>query len=268
MEIIRRGVVLINLNDLALPGTPERDLLERVDMSKLPRHIAVIMDGNGRWAKSRGLPRIEGHRTAVASVSEILEVCARLGIEVLTLYAFSVENWKRPRAEVHALMRLLIEYIRKELHTLHSHNIRLRVIGRLQDLNPTVQKEISRAVELTRNNTGTLLNVALNYGGRTEMVDAVKRIAGAVLERQLKIEEIDETVIGNHLYTSGLPDPDLMIRTSGEMRISNFLLWQLAYSELWMTPTLWPDFRRLDLFQALIDYQKRERRFGDVVAVK
>lgn len=259
---------MIHLNDLAAKGSPERDLLERIDLNRLPRHIAVIMDGNGRWAKSRGLPRIEGHRTAVASVSEILEVCARLGIEVLTLYAFSVENWKRPRAEVNALMRLLIEYIRKELNALHSNHIRLRTIGRMEELQPTVQKELVRAIERTRNNTGTLLNVALNYGGRTEIVDAVRHIAEAVSQGRLRVEEIDETIIHNHLYTAGLPDPDLMIRTSGEMRISNFLLWQLAYSELWITPTLWPDFRRIDLFQALIDYQKRERRFGDVKAVK
>ncbi len=242
--------------------------MEQIDFSRLPRHIAVIMDGNGRWAQSRGLTRIEGHRAAVNSVSEVLEISARMGISVLTLYAFSVENWKRPQAEVRTLMRLLKDYIRKELDHLHSHNIRFQAIGRLENLAQSVQSELKRAMEKTRTNTGTVLNVALNYGGRTEIIDAVRRIAVRVREGSLAADDIDERLLENHLYTVGLPDPDLLIRTSGEMRVSNFLLWQIAYCELWITKTLWPDFRRRDLFQAILDYQKRERRFGGVNAVR
>jgi undecaprenyl diphosphate synthase len=259
---------LINLDDLASPGTPERAFVEEIDFSRLPRHIAVIMDGNGRWAQTRGLTRIEGHRAAVNSVSEILEICARMQIPVLTLYAFSVENWKRPQAEVRTLMRLLKDYIRKELDHLHSHNIRFQAIGRLENLAKSVQVELARAMEKTQANTGTVLNVALNYGGRTEIVDAVRRIAAKVREGSIPLESIDERILGEHLYTVGLPDPDLLIRTSGEMRVSNFLLWQIAYSELWITKTLWPDFRRRELFQAILEYQKRERRFGGVTAVR
>jgi len=243
---------------LAVAGTEEACLLSQIDRSRLPRHVAVIMDGNGRWAAERRRPRVAGHRAGIDAVREIVEVSARLGLEVLTLYAFSKENWKRPRSEVATLMALLREYVRREIDTLLEHNIRLQTIGRSGDLPPRARHEIDRALESTAGATGMRFNIALSYGGRTEITDACRAIAAAGLPP----DAIDESTIAAHLYTAGQPDPDLLIRTSGELRVSNFLLWQIAYAEIWVTETLWPDFRRLHLFQALLDYQGRERRYG------
>ena len=233
--------------------------LDRIRLSgDVPRHVAVIMDGNGRWARERGLRRVAGHRAGIDAVRETVEVSARLGIEFLTLYAFSRENWKRPRREVSTLMSLLREYVRRELDTLVRNDIRLQVIGRLHDLPIAARRELERAADRTRNNGGLVFNIALSYGGRTEIVDACKSIMEAgISSAELTVEEF-----ARHLYTRGQPDPDLLIRTSGELRVSNFLLWQIAYAEIWVTETLWPDFRRIHLFRALLDYQRRERRYG------
>jgi undecaprenyl diphosphate synthase len=251
-------------SELAKPGSEEERLLERVDPSRLPRHVAVIMDGNGRWARERHLPRVAGHRSGIDSVREIVEVSARLGIEVLTLYAFSQENWKRPQAEVRTLMSLLKEYIRRELHTLVENDIRMRVLGHPEDLPEGPRTELERALESTRDNTGLQFNIALSYGGRTELVDACR----AIVESGVSPDEIDADLVASKLYTTGQPDPDLLIRTSGEMRVSNFLLWQIAYSEIWVTDTLWPEFRRRHLFQAILDFQRRERRYGGLGPAK
>jgi undecaprenyl diphosphate synthase len=244
------------------PGTPDEALARQVNFDQLPAHVAIIMDGNGRWAAQRHLPRVEGHRAGIESVRDVVETSARLGIDVLTLYAFSVENWKRPRAEVNTLMMLLKRYIRLELGTLLKNNIRFRVIGRPDELAPDVQHELESGIAQTAANTGMLFNIALNYGGRAEIVDAARRaIASGIAP-----EDLDERKFGEYLYTAGQPDPDLLIRTSGEMRISNFLLWQIAYSEIWVTDTLWPDFRCRDLLEAVVAYQKRERRYGGIKA--
>jgi undecaprenyl diphosphate synthase len=242
------------------PGSPDETLARQVNYEHLPEHVAIIMDGNGRWAAQRHLPRVEGHRAGIDSVRDVVETSARLGIDVLTLYAFSIENWKRPRAEVNTLMLLLKRYIRLELATLNNNNIRFRVIGRSEELAPDVQDELEIGIGQTAGNTGMLFNIALNYGGRAEIVDAARRaIASGIAP-----EELDEKRFGDFLYTSGQPDPDLLIRTSGEMRVSNFLLWQIAYSEIWVTDTLWPDFRRRDLLEAVLAYQKRDRRYGGI----
>ena len=246
------------------PGSPDATLLERIDPDRLPVHVAVIMDGNGRWANARDLPRVEGHRAGTESVRQIIETTARLGIGYLTLYAFSVENWKRPRAEVNELMRLLRKYIKSDLPTLMKHNIRFQAIGRIEEMGPHTKRLIRHAKETTAANTGLMLSVALNYGGRTEMVDAVRRIAGQVANQRLVPSEIDVDCISRNLYTAEMPDPDLLIRTSGENRVSNFLLWQIAYTEFHVTPVLWPDFRRIHLFEAILDYQARVRRFGGI----
>jgi undecaprenyl diphosphate synthase len=238
----------------------EAQLLAQIDLQRLPEHIAIIMDGNGRWAKKRRLPRIAGHRAGIRAVRQAVEACARLGVPYLTLYAFSVENWKRPHLEVKLLMALLREYLKKEIGELNKQNISLGVIGRIAELPKPVQRDLENAIEKTRGNTGMRLTLALNYGARAELVDAVRALASHL--KQNGHGEIDESAIGRHLYTHALPDPDLLVRTSGEMRLSNFLLWQVAYSEIWVTETLWPDFTQLDLFQAIIDYQKRERRYG------
>jgi undecaprenyl diphosphate synthase len=244
------------------PGSPDEALARQVNFEQLPAHVAIIMDGNGRWAAQRRLPRVEGHRAGIDSVRDVVETSARLGIDVLTLYAFSVENWKRPRAEVNTLMMLLKRYIRLELETLQRNNIRFRVIGRAEELASDVQDELEAGIRRTAANTGLQFNIALNYGGRAEIVDAARKaIASGVAP-----DELDEQRFAQFLYTSGQPDPDLLIRTSGEMRVSNFLLWQIAYSEIWVTDTLWPDFRRRDLLQALVAYQKRERRYGGIKA--
>lgn len=238
----------------------EADLLNQIDLHRLPQHIAIIMDGNGRWAKRRRLLRIAGHRAGIRAVRQAVEACARLGVPYLTLYAFSVENWKRPHTEIKLLMRLLREYLKKEISELNRQNIRLEVIGRIQELPKPVLDDLQNALDQTRQNMGMRLVLALNYGGRAELVDAVQELL--VRARQNGSITVDEAMLSEHLYTRGLPDPDLLIRTSGEFRLSNFLLWQVAYAELWVTETLWPDFTQKDLYQAIVDYQKRERRYG------
>ncbi len=240
-----------------------QEMVALLDSRRIPTHVAIIMDGNGRWANRRGLPRIAGHRAGVSPVRESVETCARLGVEALTLYAFSVENWKRPRAEVDTLWRLLRFYLRRELPELNRNGVVLRVIGRLDELPSKVRDEIDYAEERTRLNGGMRLNLAINYGGRAEMVDAINAvIAQARREGTLGSLQVTEERISANLYTADLPDPDLLIRTSGEMRVSNFLLWQIAYAELYVTDTLWPDFNRAELLRAFLDFQKRERRFG------
>jgi undecaprenyl diphosphate synthase len=246
------------------PGSPDEALARQIDFTRLPAHVAIIMDGNGRWAARRHLPRVEGHQAGIDAVRDVVEASARLGIQVLTLYAFSVENWKRQRVEIDTLMRLLKRYLRLERQTLLSNNIRFRVIGRVEELAPGVRKELERAAEEARLNTGMQFNVALNYGGRAEIVDGVRR----VLHERLRPEEVDERRFGEFLYTAGQPDPDLLIRTSGEMRVSNFLLWQIAYAEIWVTDTLWPDFRCRHLLDAILAYQKRDRRYGGIAPVR
>ena len=220
------------------------------------------MDGNGRWAAKRYMPRVEGHRAGITSVRDTVETCARLGLKVLTLYAFSVENWKRPATEVGTLMVLLKRYLRMELATLQKHDIRFNVIGRVDDLADDVKKELLHAAERTASNTGMLFNIALNYGGRAEIVDAARR----AMASGMRPEQLTEEVFGSLLYTGGQPDPDLLIRTSGELRVSNFLLWQIAYAEIYVTETLWPDFRRQHLLEAILAFQKRERRYGGIAA--
>jgi undecaprenyl diphosphate synthase len=255
---------LQDLLEIVPAGTSEEDLLRAIDWKRLPRHVAIIMDGNGRWAQLRQKHRVEGHRAGIQAVRDTVETAARLGLEVLTLYAFSIENWKRPRSEVATLMGLLKHYLRSELDTLLSNNIRFRVVGRRDELEPDVRGELGRAEERTVSNTGLQFNIALNYGGRAEIVDAVKRLVAEVQARGTSPDALDEADIARHLYTAGQPDPDLLIRTSGELRVSNFLLWQIAYSEIWVTDVLWPDFRRKHLLQAILDYQKRERRYGGI----
>ncbi len=251
---------LDDLLSVVEPGSPEEALARQVDFDRLPRHIAVIMDGNGRWAAQRHLPRVEGHRAGIDSVREVVESSARLGIQVLTLYAFSLENWKRPAAEVSTLMSLLKRYLRLELNTLLKNNIRFHVIGRGEELARDIRDELASAEARTAANTGMIFNIALNYGGRAEIVEAAKRLLSA----GVRSDELDEQRFAGFLYTAGQPDPDLLIRTSGEMRVSNFLLWQIAYAEIWVTDTLWPDFRKRDLLEAILAYQKRDRRYGGI----
>jgi undecaprenyl diphosphate synthase len=241
-------------------GSPEEALARQVDFERLPQHIAVIMDGNGRWAAQRHLPRVEGHRAGIESVREVVEGSARIGIKVLTLYAFSVENWKRPVTEVSTLMMLLKRYLRLELNTLLRNDIRFNVIGRQDELAPDIRGELAMAAAQTASNGGMLFNIALNYGGRAEIVEAARRAMAA----GVGADELDEQRFSDFLYTAGQPDPDLLIRTSGEMRVSNFLLWQIAYAEIWVTDTLWPDFRKAHLLEAILAYQKRDRRYGGI----
>jgi undecaprenyl diphosphate synthase len=255
---------LQDLLNVVASGSEEQSLLRAIDFERLPRHVAIIMDGNGRWAKLRHKGRVEGHRAGIASVRDVVETSARLGLQVLTLYAFSVENWKRPQAEVSVLMELLKRYLRLELDTLLKNNIRFQVIGRMAELPRDVQEELVRGMERTKDRTGLLFNIALNYGGRAEITDAVRRLVADAQRTGRDPAEIDERTLSSYLYTAGQPDPDLLIRTSGEMRISNFLLWQIAYAEIWVTDVLWPDFRRKHLLQAVADYQKRERRYGGI----
>jgi len=235
-------------------------------MGKVPRHIAIIMDGNGRWAKKRGLPRILGHKAGIKSVKEAIKACTQLGVQALTLYAFSSENWSRPKKEVGALMKLLEVYSKRELANLTKNNIRLNVIGRINGLPVYARNSLQATVKETKNNTGLVVTLALNYGGRTEIVDAVKAIARDIQSKKLTHSQIDEGLFNDYLYTRDLPELDLLIRTSGEMRLSNFLLWQISYAELYITKTLWPDFRRKHLEEAIKDFTKRERRFGDIHA--
>jgi undecaprenyl diphosphate synthase len=242
----------------------ERRALSGIDFARMPRHVGIIMDGNGRWAKQRGLPRVAGHRAGIAAVRDVVDGSVRLGLEVLTLYAFSRENWSRPAAEVNALMLLLRDYLEQELPSLHERNIRMRAIGRTFDLAPAVQRALGDAETLTAANTGMTFLVALSYSGRGEIAAAARSLARAAMKGEIAPDEIDEDAIARHLDTAGLPDPDLLVRTSGEMRVSNFLLWQIAYAELWITPVLWPDFRRQHLYGAVADFQRRERRFGNV----
>jgi undecaprenyl diphosphate synthase len=288
---------------LTLPATlgpvtaEESSFLERLDLTRLPRHIAVIMDGNGRWAQKRHLPRVAGHSAGTQSARTTIETCARLHIEALTLYAFSVENWRRPKAEIEFLMQLLREYLRKEMPLIQRNNIRMRFLGRTEELPAAVQKDTREATEATASNSGMILSIALNYGGRAELVDAVNAILAARRNSKnaasanhspslasaptissspvnsasansspVTLSPVTEEEIARHLYTADLPDPDLLIRTSGEMRVSNFLLWQIAYAEIFVTETLWPDFNRARLLEALLDFQKRERRYGGIDA--
>ena len=256
-------------SELVKPANEEEaGLLEKLDLKRLPRHIAVIMDGNGRWAERRHLPRIAGHRAGVKAARSIIESCSNLKLPMLTLYAFSLENWRRPHAETDFLMRLLREYLKKELPSIHRNNIRLLVIGRSERLPDAVRKDIEKGMQLTAGNTGMRLVVALNYGGRAELVDAFNAILDRVRRDGLSGFRADEQTVSEHLYTAGLPDPDLLVRTSGEMRVSNFLLWQIAYAEIYVTETLWPDFSRARLLEALLDYQKRERRYGGLGAAR
>ena len=252
-----------DLLDVLQPGDLDLELANAIDPERLPAHIAIIMDGNGRWAKRRSLPRVAGHSAGVGPVRSTVETCARLGIKVLTLYAFSVENWKRPRAEIETLWRLLRFYLKKELPELQKNGIRLQAIGRLEALPAPVRAEMESVVEATSRNRKLLVNLAINYSGRSEILDAVNSIIErARHEGRLDSLRIDEEALAAGLYTASSPDPDLLIRTSGEMRISNFLLWQIAYSELYVTETLWPDFNRTELLKAILDYQKRDRRYG------
>ena len=240
------------------------DSLDQIVLERLPRHIAIIMDGNGRWAQKRALPRSMGHRAGVEALRKVVKSCSNLGIEVLTVYAFSTENWSRPKDEVGVLMTLLTEYLKKELQELHQNNVVIRAIGGVADLPLEAQRELDNSIKRTRNNTGLVLNLALNYGGRSEIIGAVKTLCINVLSGKQQIEEIDEGQFSDALFTRGLPDPDLMIRTSGEMRLSNFLLWQLAYTEIVVVEDLWPDFGEKTLLEAIKTYQKRDRRFGGI----
>jgi undecaprenyl diphosphate synthase len=247
---------------MSVENVSEEELKASLDKKNLPRHVAIIMDGNGRWADRQNLPRTAGHRAGIESVRAAVELCGELEIPVLTLYAFSAENWKRPGREVNALMRLLLEQLRGQTPELNENNVQLRIIGDLDGLPSRVVNAINRSTDATKDNTGLILNLALNYGSRQEIVHAVRSITADINTGKLKAGDISEAVFAQYLYTVGLPDPDLLIRTSGEMRISNFLLWQSAYAEIYVTDVLWPDFRKKDLLLALLSYQQRERRFG------
>ncbi|MBF4466507.1 isoprenyl transferase [Flavobacterium sp. LC2016-12] len=238
------------------------NLIDSIDKTNLPKHLAIIMDGNGRWAKQQGFLRAFGHENGTKSVKKTITTCAKLGIEYLTLYAFSTENWNRPKLEVEALMKILINSLKKELVTLQENNIRLNAIGNLEKLPKSAQKELLDVIDKTKNNTRLTLTLALSYGSREELVNAVRIISDKVKNNIISLDTIDDSIINEHLYTQNLPDVDLLIRTSGEHRISNFLLWQIAYAELYFTNVLWPDFKDQDLYEAIISYQKRERRFG------
>ncbi len=245
-------------------SSPDFELLTVIDWAKIPQHVAVIMDGNGRWAAERKKPRVAGHRAGVESVRSIVDTGARLGLKALTLYAFSTENWKRPPLEVSALMRMLRRYLRLEIDELHKQNIRFQAIGRIDGLTESVKYDLAWATEKTKNNSGMVLSIALNYGGRAEIVDACREAFTEMQKNGKTIEDFDENSIERHLYTQNLPELDLLVRTSGEMRVSNFLLWQVAYSEIYVTKTLFPDFRRKELLEAVLDFQKRNRRFGGI----
>ncbi len=249
--------------EILRPGELDWELASALDPERVPRHVAIIMDGNGRWARRRRLPRVAGHKAGISSVREAVDTCARLGVKWLTLYAFSLENWKRPKSEVETLWRLLRVYLRREMPSLKENGIRLHALGRLESLPDSVRRDLDTAMEESSGGRRMQLNLAINYGGRAEIIDAANRlIQRARAEGNLDALRIDEEAIASELYTAGQADPDLLIRTSGEMRVSNFLLWQIAYAELYVTETLWPDFRRRDLLQAITEFQKRERRFG------
>ncbi len=263
-----RQPMLRDFDSVVKPGSADQKLLASIDWERLPRQVAIIMDGNGRWAARRGQPRIAGHRAGVEAVRASVDTGARLGLGALTLYAFSTENWKRPRYEVDALMRMLRKYLRLELDEINRQNIRFQTIGRTEVLAPRVREEIVRASERTASNTGMILSVALNYGGRAEIVDACRAAIRKMVAAGSAVDQIDEEAIARELYTNNLPELDLLVRTSGEMRISNFLLWQVAYAEIYVTDTLWPDFRRQQLLEAIVDYQQRSRRFGGLKLVR
>jgi len=244
---------------------PEEDLKSKIiKKGNLPKHIAIIMDGNGRWARKRGLPRIAGHRAGVKTVKRIVEAAAGLKISILTLFTFSTENWQRPREEVSAIMNLLYETTKRELSELEKNNVKLITTGNIEELSSTRKEILKKAIQRTKDNTGLILNLALNYSGRSEILDAVKKISADVCSGVIKPEDLDEGLFSSYLYTKRLPDPDLLIRTSGEMRISNFMLWQTSYTELYVTPVLWPDFSVDDFYQAIWIYQNRQRRFGKI----
>ena len=243
----------------------EEELKEKIlKKGNVPKHIAIIMDGNGRWAKKRALPRIAGHKKGVDSVREIVKLCPEIGVEILTLYTFSMENWNRPKTEISAIMSLLINTVKNEINELMKNNVKVNVIGVLSNLPEETRKEMEEGIERTKNNSGLILNLALSYSSRLEIIDMIKKISKKVKNNEIDIESINERLISENLYTSGLKDPDLLIRTSGVSRISNFLLWQLAYTEIYITDVLWPDFRAREFYNAIIDYQNRERRFGMV----
>lgn len=239
-------------------------IIKEIDYDRLPKHVAIIMDGNGRWARKRLLPRKAGHKAGVERVKEIVETVGDLGIKYLTLYAFSTENWKRPDDEVSSLMKLLVYYLRNEIKTLHNNQVRIKVIGELNKLPSTPKQEILDAINLTKNNDKLILNIALNYGGRQDIIRAAKLFAKDVNDDKIKINQLDEETFNNYLYTSNDPDPDLLIRPSGELRISNFLLYQIAYTEFWFSNIYWPDFSKKHLYQAIIDFQQRDRRYGGI----
>lgn len=236
----------------------------QIDLQKIPKHIAIIMDGNGRWAQKRGMPRNMGHREGARTLKNVVAWCDKLGVKYLTVYAFSTENWKRPKAEVDALMELLHDYLKNANKELGGKNIRIKVIGSRDRLSAEIAKEIERVQKNTANNTGLTLVIALNYGGRSEISEAARKIASKAVEGKIRVQDINESMIENYLFTAGIPDPDLVIRPSGEKRLSNFLLWQSAYSEFWYDDVLWPDFRQKHLYKAIYDYQQRNRRFGAV----
>jgi len=251
------------MTSLSAPQSQE-ELAAQIDRSRLPRHIAVIMDGNGRWARKRGLPRSAGHRASSQSIRDTVEACGEVGIQFLTLYAFSAENWSRPESEVKALMELIEHTLRSEAEELHAKNVRVRLLGSVDRLPFSLRQEIRRVEEFTSRNTGLTLQYAINYGGRQEILHAAIALAADVAAGRLSLEEIEEAHFTRHLYRPDAPDPDLLIRTGGDLRVSNYLLWQIAYTEIYVTPTLWPDFRKLHLYEALVDYQARGRRFGGV----
>ncbi|WP_138207332.1 isoprenyl transferase [Haloimpatiens lingqiaonensis] len=242
----------------------EKNILDKLDLNNIPKHIAIIMDGNGRWAKEKNLPRTMGHKAGVETIRDIVKACNSLGIKYLTLYAFSTENWKRPKDEVNALMKLLVEYLKNEFEELNSNNVVINSIGNISKLPRICEEELIKAYEKTKNNTGLVLNLALNYGGRDEIIMAFKNMYSDLNEGKIKEEDIKDETLSNYLYTSGMPDPDIIIRPSGEQRISNFLLWQCAYSEFWYSNIKWPDFTRENLYEAIYDYQHRNRRFGGI----
>ena len=255
-----------NFVKIIKPNSEEAELLAAIDAARLPQHIAIIMDGNGRWAKQRSQPRIFGHKAGAESVRAVMDTCARLNIKAVTLFAFSTENWKRPEDEVSGLMQMLKFYLKQELKTVHKNNIRFQAIGNIAGLSEDLQRQIAAAAAKTSANTGTILSLALNYGGRAEIVEAAKKSVRDLLNNGGSIEDLSEESIERNLYTKNLPEVDLLVRTSGEFRISNFLLWQLAYSEIYVTPPLFPDFRRAEIFKAILDFQKRERRYGGIEA--
>lgn len=242
----------------------KEEISYKLDMDNIPKHIAIIMDGNGRWAKARNLPRAMGHKAGVETIRRVIKEADRLGVKYLTLYAFSTENWKRPKDEVNALMKLLVQFLRQELQELHENRVVIKVLGDITRLPKECQDEINKSIELTKNNDGIVMNVALNYGGRDEIIRGIKLIVEDINSGKINLEDINEEVMNNYLYTKGIPDPDIIIRPSGEQRLSNFLLWQCAYSEFWYSDICWPDFKEDDLRKAIYDFQNRDRRFGGI----